>query len=82
MIQDQIDSNNKEITNLSNRIDLNTSKLVSARQKAQIDNKSQLDQIDNQTNRQLKPLRDNLNKIQKLIDNYTDDLNNIAERNR
>ena len=82
LIQDQIDNNNKEITSLSNRIDSNTNKLVSARQKAQIDNKSQLDQIDNQTNRQLKPLRDNLNKIQKLIDNYTDDLNNIAERNR
>ena len=82
LIQDQIDNNNKEITSLSGRIDSNTNKLVSARQKAQIDNKSQLDQIDNQTNRQLKPLRDNLNKIQKLIDNYTDDLNNIAERNR
>ena len=82
LIQDQIDNNNTEIISLSNRIDSNTNKLVSARQKAQIDNKSQLDQIDNQTNRQLKPLRDNLNKIQKLIDNYTDDLNNIAERNR
>ncbi len=82
LIQDQIDNNNTEIISLSNRINSNTDKLVSARQKAQIDNKSQLDQIDNQTNRQLKPLRDNLNKIQKLIDNYTDDLNNIAERNR
>ena len=82
LIQDQTDNNNTEIISLSNRIDSNTNKLVSARQKAQIDNKSQLDQIDNQTNRQLKPLRDNLNKIQKLIDNYTDDLNNIAERNR
>ena len=82
LIQDQIDNNNTEIISLSNRINSNTDKLVSARQKAQIDNKSQLDQIDKQTNRQLNPLRDNLNKIQKLIDNYTDDLNNIAERNR
>ena len=66
LIQKQIDSNNKEIINLSDKINFNTNKLAEARQKAQVDNKGQIDQITNQTNRQLKPLRDNLNKIQRL----------------
>ena len=48
----------------------------------QRDNKTQLDLIDRQSNRSIKPLQDNLRKNQALIDKYNDDLNNIADRNR
>ena len=82
VIENQITENNEDIKKLTESIGAGRTKLGLAKQKAQVDNKFQLGQIDNQTKRQLKPLQENLIKIQNLIEKYTNDLENIAEINR
>ena len=74
--------NKDRIQQLSNQIKVNEDKLAGTKNSLQRDNKSQLDLIDKQSNRSIKPLQDNLGKNQALIDKYNDDLNNIADRNR
>ena len=82
IVQNQIDENMRDIKKLTASILDRNTKLGIAKQKAQSDNRSVLNQIDNQAKRQLKPLQDNLIKTQNLIDKYTSDLENIAEINR
>ena len=81
-IEESIKFNQDRINQLSDQIKENTQKLADAKNLVQKDNKSQLSQIDKQSNRAIKPLQESLNKNEKLIKRYTDDLNNIAERNR
>ena len=82
IIQNQINQNNSIINSLNASIKINYEKLGTARQKAQRDNKSQINLLNEQAKRQLKPLNDNQIKIQGLIDKYTTDLQNIAAINR
>lgn len=81
-IEDSIKFNQERINLLSDQIKENTLKLAQAKNLVQKDNKSQLSQIDKQSDRAIKPLQESLNKNEKLIKRYTEDLNNIAERNR
>ena len=81
-IDDSIKFNQSRIDKLSDQIKVNTSKLALAKNLLQKDNKSQLSQIDTQSDRATKPLQESLLKNEKLIKRYTDDLNNIAERNK
>ena len=81
-IDEAIKFNKERIQKLSIQIRDNEDKLARTKNSLQRDNKTQLDLIDRQSNRSIKPLQDNLRKNQALIDKYNDDLNNIADRNR
>ncbi len=81
-IEDSIRFNQDRINQLTQQIAENTEKLAKAKNLVQKDNRSQLSQIDKQSDRSIKPLQESLVKNEKLIERYTDDLNNIAVRNR
>ena len=74
--------NQERINQLTQQIAENTEKLAKAKNLVQKDNRSQLSQIDKQSDRSIKPLQESLVKNEKLIERYTEDLNNIAVRNR
>tara|TARA_Y100000590_G_scaffold420438_1_gene523133 strand:- start:958 stop:2742 length:1785 start_codon:yes stop_codon:yes gene_type:complete len=81
-IEKEIAANRDRIKILNDEIKENTTKLAEARDRAQQDNQSEINIINKQAQRSIKPLTDNFRKNQKLIDSYNDDLDNIADRNR
>ena len=81
-IEKEIKSNRDRIDQLDKEIKENTDELIIARNKSQADNKSEIGQIETQTQRAVKPLLDNLRKNQDLIKKYNSDLTNIADKNR
>jgi len=81
-INNSIKFNLERIKELSNQIKENTEKLSKSKNSMLKDNKNQLDLIDKQSSRSIKPLQENLRKNQQLIDKYNDDLDNIADRNK
>ncbi len=81
-IDSSIKFNKERIDELSKEIKNNTDKLSTVKNSMSRDVKNQLDLIDRQLSRSIKPLQDNLRKNQQLIDKYNDDLNNIADKNR